>query len=97
VYPLQWMKIADRMRAARVLANLSQQELADRLGVSVGTVKRRESGDSAASPEVLMALAQATGVPLAWIVGGFSEDQINEPLDVTLRRLPHPPLGLGDE
>lgn len=89
--------IYDRVRAARVLANLSQDELAAKLGVSPATVKRREYGDSAVTPEVLMALSQATGVPLAWIVEGFSEDQINQPLDVTLRLLPDPPLGLGDE
>jgi transcriptional regulator with XRE-family HTH domain len=79
--------VTDRMKAARVLANLSQQELADRLGVSVGTVKRRESGDSAANPEVLMALAQATGVPLSWIISGFTAEQTEEPLEVSLRRL----------
>lgn len=97
VYPDRAMKIADRMKAARVLANLSQQELADLLGISVGTVKRREAGDSPLNAEALLALSQATGVPLAWIVEGFSEDQINQPLDVTLRLLPDPPLGLGDE
>ena len=85
------------MKAARILAGLSQPELAAKLGVGEQTVKRREYGSAPVSTEALMALAQATGVPLAWIVGGFSEDQINEPLDVTLRRLPHPPLGLGDE
>lgn len=91
--------IYDRVRAARVLANLSQDELAEKLGVSPATVKRREYGESTVTPEVLMALAQATGVPLAWIVEGFSDEQVNQPLDVTLQRvrLPDPPAGIGDE
>ena len=80
-------RMADRMRAARVLADLSQQELADRLGISIGTVKRREYGHGSVSAENLMALAQSTGVPLAWLVCGFSDEQINEPLDVSLERL----------
>ena len=85
------------MKAARILAGLSQPELAAKLGVGEQTVKRREYGSAPVNPEALMALAQATGVPLAWIVEGFSEDQINQPLDVTLQHLPSPPLGLGDE
>lgn len=79
--------IYDRIRAARVLANLSQDELAERLGVSAATVKRREYGESAVNAEVLMALAQATDVPLAWIVDGFTDEQIGQPLDATLARI----------
>ena len=86
-YPVPMERMADRMRAARVLADLSQQELADRLGISIGTVKRREYGHGSVSAENLMALAQSTGVPLAWLVCGFSDEQINEPLDVSLERL----------
>jgi transcriptional regulator with XRE-family HTH domain len=78
--------INDRIRAARVLAGLSQEELADVLGVSVGTVKRREYGSSALTPEVIMALSQATAVPIAWLVEGFTAEQINQPLEQTLRR-----------
>ena len=93
--------LADRMRAARVLANLSQGELADRLGVGLATIQRREYGRSQPSAEALIALAQATGVPLAWLVDGFTDEQIGEPLEQVLKRLheagprviPDPPPG----
>ena len=87
------------MKAARILADLSQQELADRLGLSIGTIQRREYGGAPVTTEALIALAQATDVPLAWIVEGFSQEQIDQPLDVTLQRvvLPDPPAGIGDE
>jgi len=92
-------QLRDRIKAARILAGMSQPELAAKLGVGEQTVKRREYGTAPVSTEALMALAQATGVPLAWIVEGFSDEQVNQPLDVTLQRvrLPDPPAGIGDE
>ena len=37
--------LAHQLKAARALARLDQQELADRSGVSVPTIKRMEAGD----------------------------------------------------
>jgi transcriptional regulator with XRE-family HTH domain len=37
--------LAHQLKAARTLARLDQQELADRSGVSVPTIKRMEAGD----------------------------------------------------
>ena len=37
--------LAHQLKAARTLARLDQQELADRSGLSVPTIKRMEAGD----------------------------------------------------
>ena len=92
--------LEDRMRCARAFANLSQQELADRLGVSIGTVKRREIGDAPVTNEILSALAQATGVPFAFLVEGWSDDQLNASMAEVLARvdrLEDPPVLPGPD
>jgi transcriptional regulator with XRE-family HTH domain len=63
---------AARIRAARGYANLTQQQLADALGVDVQTVKRRESpaGSDPKKGERL-AIAAACGVPPDFMEGGF--------------------------
>ena len=55
------MEFAQRLRQFRKAKNLTQQELADRLGVSNKSVSRWESGSY---PDVgtLVALARALGV-----------------------------------
>jgi len=79
--------VHDRLKAARVLRGISQPELADLLGVSLQTVRRRESGRSPATLEVLLDIAEVCSVPLAWLVEGFSDEQKNEPLAVTLAKI----------
>jgi transcriptional regulator with XRE-family HTH domain len=94
-------ELAKRMRAARVLADLTQQQLADLLGVGLATIQRREYGSTKITAEQLMGLAQVTGVPLAWLIDGFTDDQTNQPLNEALKRfeargprvLPEPPSG----
>lgn len=74
------------MKGARIMAGLTRQQLADRLGVSIETIRRREIGESEISNETLIALAQATGVPFAFLVEGFSDDQINASMAEVLAR-----------
>lgn len=49
------------MKAARVAAGLTQQELADRIGVSIRTVRACENGERDATPEYVHYFAHATG------------------------------------
>jgi len=89
------------MKAARVLADLTQTQLAETLGVGLATIQRREYGATQPTVETLMALSSATGVPLSWLLEGFTEDQLNEPLNEALARIdqrgpsavPRPPSG----
>lgn len=93
--------LPDRLHAARVLARLSQEELAERMGISVSTIHRREKGEAKATADMVLQTAEATGVPVAWLVDGFTQEQIDEPLGEVLKRLrepgpqavPDPPAG----
>ena len=53
--------IASILIDARTRANLSQQELADRMGTSQSTIARLESGASKPSISTLERIAKATG------------------------------------
>lgn len=50
------------LRAARVNAGLSQNQLAEKIGVAPKTVQRWESGKSEIKPIYLYALCGATGM-----------------------------------
>ncbi|MCA1712767.1 MAG: helix-turn-helix domain-containing protein [Actinobacteria bacterium] len=63
--------VGDRLRAARLRANLTQEELAEKASVSRNVVQRLERGDPQ-SPRLgaLYLLARAVGVPLGELVAG---------------------------
>lgn len=56
------MNIADRIQALRKQQGLSQEELADRLGISRQAVSKWESGQSTPDLERIVALSQLLGV-----------------------------------
>lgn len=74
----------DRLRKAREHAGLTQGALAEILGVAAGTIQRWEKGSLNPRPKALEALAEATGVPLAW----FHQDDATQPSAGTPDLLP---------
>lgn len=74
------------MKGARVMAGLTRQQLADRLGVSMETVRRRENGETPVSNETLAAVSQATGTPFAFLVEGWTDDQLSASMAEVLAR-----------
>ncbi|MFC9247735.1 helix-turn-helix domain-containing protein [Streptomyces sp. NPDC057136] len=57
--------VGDRIRAARLAANLSQMRLATMLGVDHRTIHRIEHGTSDPGLGLLLMLSNAVDVPLA--------------------------------
>lgn len=57
-------RLVVKLKAARTAAGLTQQELADRAGLSRKTVNTVENGVFTPSVLVALTLAQALGVPL---------------------------------
>lgn len=64
--------IAHRIRRARTYRKISQQELADALGVSLATVRRYEAvGDVGVDQSRIPDIARITGVSTDFLLGGF--------------------------
>lgn len=62
--------IGDRVRGAREYADLTQEELGYRSGVTRLTVQRIESGATDARIGWLLRIARALGVPVSDLLGG---------------------------
>lgn len=75
---------AARVRAARAYAHITQEQLAQALGVNVQTIKRREldPGDELAQPPKKgerLAIAHICGVPPEFMedgFGGYAHDEL---------------------
>ena len=61
--------LGERIRAARQAAGLSQEKLAERLGLTRQAVTKWETGHSAPSTENLLHLAEVLGVPVTALLG----------------------------
>lgn len=74
-----------RIRAARGYAGLTQEGLAEALGVDVQTIKRRESSNGKEPKQgERIAIAAICGVPIEFMEQGFGEirrDDVLETLD----------------
>ena len=62
-------KLASRIKAARKALQLSQAELAERVGTDQGHISRIENGAKGASIEVLAAIAHELGLTVSQLIG----------------------------
>ena len=67
--------LADRLAKARKHAGLEQPELADRIGIARSSLSAYENGHRTPRRPVLLSWSLATGVPLAWILHGSTDQQ----------------------
>lgn len=65
--------IADRLRQARTQAGLSQEELAEKIGLTTVSISKFETGRRQPRVSTLERVAEATGTPLAWFFSEPSE------------------------
>jgi DNA-binding XRE family transcriptional regulator len=73
------LSLAKRLRAARLLADLEQAELAELIGVARTTVSNWESGRTEPSATYFVRWANATGQPLEWLAEGVVRPEGFEP------------------
>jgi transcriptional regulator with XRE-family HTH domain len=60
--------VADRLVKAREFAEMTQQDMADRLNVGRRSITRYEQSDAPPRP-IVLAYSAVTGVPVWWIDG----------------------------
>ncbi|MFG2722729.1 helix-turn-helix domain-containing protein [Streptomyces sp. NPDC048416] len=60
--------VGDRIRAARLRANLTQEQVGGRTGIDRATYNRIEQGHASPLLDSLIRIADAIGVPLADLV-----------------------------
>lgn len=76
-------RLSYRLLISRLEADLSQQELADRIGINRQTLSTYENGRRDPRKIVLNAWALATGVPVSWLkdgVGGWQPPSPDDPV-----------------
>lgn len=64
----EWRLFGDKLRVARAYADLSMRDVAARVGVSANAIAKYEAGTMTPSSSVLVALSQAYGVSLDWLM-----------------------------
>lgn len=67
---MDYVDLGKRVRKQRQLIGLTQQELAERIGVSTSFVGHVERGTRKASLETLVALSNALGVSVDYLLAG---------------------------
>lgn len=75
---LFWMSFTERFLRLRKQHSLTQQQMADTVGIHITQVKRYESGEAKPSLEVLKKVAVAFNVSTDWLV---LEENEREPQD----------------
>lgn len=68
------MTIGERLRILRNEQGITQQQLADRAGISRSNINTWESGKSLPLPDGLIALADCFGCTVDYLLGRESED-----------------------
>lgn len=80
------LQIAERLRAARELAGLSQGQVARLLDMHRPTISEAEAGRRRISAEELAAFAKLYSVSTAWLTGESPEAQPHDPRVVLAAR-----------
>jgi transcriptional regulator with XRE-family HTH domain len=62
--------IGVRLRSARTAAGLSRHRLAVAIDVTGNTIQRWEAGENSPNSDRLLALAEALGVSVTWLLAG---------------------------
>ena len=75
---MDYVDMGKRVRKQRQLIGLTQQELAERIGVSTSFVGHVERGTRKASLETLVALSNALGVGVDYLLAGRLQSSPDE-------------------
>jgi transcriptional regulator with XRE-family HTH domain len=74
-------EIGRRLRQARLAENLTQDGLAQRLGISFQQVQKYENGSNRVSSSRLWAIGNALGVPVTYFFEGLDQTEVGPSSD----------------
>jgi transcriptional regulator with XRE-family HTH domain len=80
---LNVMSVSSRLASVRKQKGLTQQALADAIGLCVTQIKRYESGSSLPSLEAIKKIAKTLRVTTDWLI--FEEDELTPNADLALQ------------
>ena len=69
-------EVGERLRARRLLLQLTQTELGERCGVTGQMIQKYETGKSRLNTDMLMSIARALGVPCSYFFPGDANRSI---------------------
>lgn len=75
---------SERLRTLRKCQNLTQQELADRLGISASTIGMYEQGRREPDADTLKDISQLFNVSIDYLLGSADDSEGNKELTVML-------------
>ena len=75
--PLDWKNVGRRVRELRGF-DITQAELARRIGVSQGHLSHIERGDTEMGAEVLMRISREFGKSIEWLLTGEDHPSISQ-------------------
>lgn len=70
--------VGQRIRERRIMLGLSQQQMADLIGVTYQQAHKYERGINRISAGRLYEIAQVLGVPVSYFFEGLNDDETNE-------------------
>ena len=82
--------VGSRVRAARLMANISQETLADQCDITFQQIQKYESGANRVSASRLVQIARATGRPVGFFFEGLPEYPVSDEMTteaITFMRL----------
>lgn len=77
--PVSQLTVAERMGSVRRAAGLTQEQMAVKLGVPLGTLRGYEQGKREISAAVVVALMQHWGTNPAWLLNGVGPQHCHPP------------------
>lgn len=86
---IDYISVGKKIKDARLNQNLTQSELADELGVSIGYISQVESGDKCFNLKRLEEVAEFLDKPIGHFLGGVGanerESLMNEIIEILSR------------
>lgn len=74
-----WKGIGTRIKGYRLIKNLTEQDLAERLGTSLGTIKHLEEGKNFKSQNIIWDFIHVENVSIRWLYKGEGDYHSDDP------------------